>query len=67
MFDTINGWRHQVFATDTPHAGAPIQFLEVRHRTHARVEDRIRTGKNTGFGRFPHTCSRSTPRGSTWL
>jgi hypothetical protein len=53
LFDTINGWRHQVFATDTPGAGNPIQFLEVRHRTHARVEDRIRTGKSTGFGRFP--------------
>jgi hypothetical protein len=64
LFDTINGWRHQVFATDTPHAGAPIQFLEVRHRTHARVEDRIRTGKSTGFGRFP---SRVFAINTAWL
>lgn len=46
--------RHQVFATDTPHGtGLSTQFLEVRHRAHARVEDRIRTGRATGFGRFP--------------
>lgn len=25
------------------------QYLETRHRAHARVEDRIRTAKNTGF------------------
>lgn len=30
-----------------------MQFLQARHRAHARVEDRIRCGKNTGFGRFP--------------
>jgi hypothetical protein len=47
-FDTIAGMRHQVFATDTPHGGNPIQYLGVRHRTHARVEDRIRMGKSTG-------------------
>ena len=53
LFDQVNGMRHQVFATDTPHGGGSIQFLEVRHRCHARVEDRIHTGKTTGFGRFP--------------
>ena len=53
LFDQVNGMRHQVFATDTPHGGGSIQFLEVQHRCHARVEDRIRTGKTTGFGRFP--------------
>ena len=49
LFDTIEGWRHQVLATDTPVAGGgSIQYLEVRHRAHARVEDRIRTGKDSG-------------------
>src|SRR5262249_17720827 len=33
--------------------GGSIQSPEARHRGHARVEDRIRTGKDTGFGRFP--------------
>ena len=27
--------------------------LELRHRQHARVEDRIRQGKATGLGKFP--------------
>jgi hypothetical protein len=64
LFDQVNGMRHQVFATDTPHGGGSIQFLEVRHRCHARVEDRIRTGKTTGFGRFP---SRQLAINAAWL
>ncbi|MEV7624089.1 IS1380 family transposase [Actinoplanes sp. NPDC089786] len=64
LFDTINGKRHQVFATDTPVGHGSIQFLEVRHRAHARVEDRIRTGKTTGFGRFP---SRQFAINQAWL
>jgi hypothetical protein len=64
LFDTVNGMRHQVFATDTPHGGGPIQYLEVRHRAHARVEDRIRCGKTTGFGRFP---SRIFAINAAWL
>ena len=64
LFDQVNGMRHQVFATDTPHGGGSIQFLEVRHRCHARVEDRIRTGKTTGFGRFP---SRQFAINAAWL
>jgi len=64
LFDTVNGMRHQVFATDTPYGGASIQFLEVRHRAHARVEDRIRCGKTTGFGRFP---SRVFAINAAWL
>jgi hypothetical protein len=64
LFDTVEGWRHQVVATDTPPGNGSIQFLEARHRAHARVEDRIRTGKNTGFGRFP---SRHFAINQAWL
>ena len=65
LFDTIAGFRHQVFATDTNYAGGgSIQFLEARHRAHARVEDRIRCGKDTGFGRFP---SRTFAINAAWL
>jgi hypothetical protein len=64
LFDQVNGMRHQVFATDTPVGGGSVQFLEVRHRCHARVEDRIRTGKTTGFGRFP---SRTFTINQAWL
>ena len=34
-------------------AAASLAFLEARHRAHARVEDRIRTGKDTGLGHLP--------------
>jgi hypothetical protein len=56
LFDTIEGLRHQVFITDTPRGFGSVQLLELRHRGHARVEDRIRTGKDSGFGRFPSRC-----------
>jgi hypothetical protein len=64
LFDTIEGMRHQVMATDTPPGNGSIQFLEARHRAHARVEDRIRTGKDSGFGRFP---SRVFAINAAWL
>jgi thioesterase domain-containing protein len=65
LFDLDEGMRHQVFLTDTPHgSGGSPQFLEVRHRAHARVEDRIRCGKTTGFGRFP---SRHFAVNTVWL
>jgi hypothetical protein len=64
LFDTVEGWRHQVVATDTTPGNGSIQFLEARHRAHARVEDKIRTGKTTGFGRFP---SRVFAINQAWL
>jgi hypothetical protein len=64
LFDTIEGMRHQVMATDTPPGNGSIQYLEARHRAHARVEDRIRTGKDCGFGRFP---SRVFTINQAWL
>ncbi|SEE22108.1 Transposase DDE domain group 1 [Streptomyces sp. 2231.1] len=54
LFDQDEGLRHQVFLTDTPYpGGGSAPFLEVRHRGHACVEDHIRCGKITGFGRSP--------------
>lgn len=65
LFDHDEGLRHQVFLTDTPYSGGgSVQFLEVRHRGHATVEDHIRCGKNTGFGGFP---SRHFDVNATWL
>ena len=64
IFDTIEGLRHQVFITDTPRPACSVQLLELRHRGHARVEDRIRCGKDTGFGRFP---SRQFAINAAWL
>ncbi|MDQ1005543.1 thioesterase domain-containing protein [Streptomyces sp. V4I23] len=65
LFDLDEGLRHQVFLTDTPYSGGgSAQFLEVRHRGHACVEDHIRCGKTTGFGRFP---SRDFAINTVWL
>ncbi|MEV6742360.1 IS1380 family transposase [Streptomyces sp. NPDC051104] len=64
LFDLDEGMRHQVFLTDTPYGEGSVQQLEVRHRAHARVEDRIRCGKSTGFGRFP---SRHFQINVAWL
>lgn len=64
LFDTVEGLRHQVFITDTPRSACSVQLLELRHRGHARVEDRIRTGKDSGFGRFP---SRLFAINAAWL
>ncbi len=64
LFDTVEGFRHQLIATDSPPSTGPLAFIDVRHRAHARVEDRIRCGKDTGFGRFP---SRQANINAAWL
>ena len=64
LFDTVEGFRHQLIATDSPAGSGSLAFLDARHRAHARVEDRIRTGKDTGFGRFP---SRQANINTAWL
>lgn len=64
LFDTIEGYRHQIIATDTPLGHGPLTWIEARHRAHARVEDRIRCGKDSGFGRFP---SREYAINQAWL
>jgi len=46
-----DGWRHQVFMTDQQ--GKNIAQLDLEHRGHARVEDRIRCGKDTGLQNLP--------------
>jgi len=51
LFEERDGWRYTAFATNT-RAGS-VQWLEVRHRAHARVEDRIRCAKDCGLGRLP--------------
>jgi hypothetical protein len=51
LFEERDGWRYTAFVTGTK-VGA-LQWLEARHRAHARVEDRIRTSKDTGLRRLP--------------
>jgi hypothetical protein len=62
VFEAHDGWRYQCLATDTPQG--QLAFLEARHRAHARVEDRIRTAKQAGLGRFP---SREFAINAVWL
>jgi hypothetical protein len=61
IFDTGDGWRHTTFITNTP--GDHVS-LELRHRGHARVEDRIRNWKATGLRNLPF---EDYVRNQAWL
>ena len=61
-FTDADGWRFQVFLTDQP--DPDIARLELRHRQHARVEDRIRAAKATGARNLPFDLWR---RNAVWL
>ncbi len=51
----VEGLRITGFLTNTARGGPGGQLadLELRHRRHARVEDRIRTAKDTGLANLP--------------
>jgi hypothetical protein len=51
LFEERDGWRYTAFVTNT--RTGTLQWLEARHRAHARVEDRIRCAKDTGLRRLP--------------
>jgi len=61
-FEIRDGYRYQAFTINTP--GGQLAFLDARHRAHARVEDRIRTGKDTGIGHLP---SRHAHVNEVWI
>lgn len=61
LFDTAEGWRHTAFITSTP--GSDIAALELRHRGHARVEDRVRAWKDCGLANLPF---ESYTRNQAW-
>lgn len=61
IFDE-HGYRYTCFITDQD--GEDIAVLELRHRGRARVEDRIRTGKDTGMRNLPH---HAFEHNQTWL
>jgi len=65
-FTDVDGMRITAFLTDTPAGKVPGQVagLELRHRQHARVEDRIRQAKATGLRNFP--C-RGQAENAAWL
>ena len=65
-FTDADGHRFTAFITDTRRGGPRRQHadLEVRHRSHARVEDRIRCAKATGLRNLP--C-KAYQQNKVWL
>ncbi len=61
-FADHDGYRLAVFITDQP--GKNIPRLDLVHRGHARVEDRIREGKDCGLRNLPF---RSFAHNQVWL
>jgi hypothetical protein len=57
LFENEDGYRYQLWVTNLPAATkgwrGQLSYIDAGHRVHARVEDCIRTGKDTGIGRFP--------------
>ncbi|MGI8306392.1 IS1380 family transposase [Saccharopolyspora hattusasensis] len=68
LFETQDGWRYTLWVTNRPETTkgwlGQSQYIDAAHRVHARVEDCIRTGKDTGLGRFP---SRDFAINTAWL
>lgn len=59
-FEKATGWRYSIIVTNIPDtgiAGVPgshhPQFIDVLHREHAVVEDRVRTSKAMGLRNLP--------------
>jgi hypothetical protein len=68
LFEADDGFRYTLWVTNLPVTlrgwRANPAYIDATHRVHARVEDRIRTGKDTGIGHFP---SESFAINSAWL
>jgi Transposase DDE domain group 1 len=62
LFDTHAGFRHTCFVTNTN--GDDLAALELRHRGHARVEDRVRCWKACGLANLPF---EGFCRNQTWV
>jgi hypothetical protein len=60
-FERATGWRYSIIVTNIPAAGGiggvpgshHAQFIDVLHREHAIVEDRVRTAKAMGLRNLP--------------
>jgi len=59
-YEKATGWRYSIICAGIPAAGVPgvtgshhPQFIDVLHREHAVVEDRVRTGKAMGLRNLP--------------
>ncbi len=59
-YEKATGWRYSIIVTNIPDAGIKgvpgshyPQFIDVLHRQHAVVEDRVRTNKAAGLRNLP--------------
>lgn len=68
LFEAGDGYRYVLWVTNLPAAAkgwrANPAYIDAAHHVHARIEDGIRTGKDTGIGRFP---SRDFAFNAAWL
>jgi hypothetical protein len=57
LFEAAGGWRYSLWVTNLPGTTTgwrgQCAYIDAAHRVHARVEDVIRTSKDTGLGHFP--------------
>jgi len=68
LFEADDGWRYSLWVTNLPARlrgwRAGLAYIDAAHRVHARVEDCVRTGKDTGLGKFP---SQAFTLNQSWL
>jgi len=68
LMEAADGWRYTLWVTSLPVKTkgwrGKTAYIDAGHRIHARVEDAIRTGKDTGLGHFP---SRDFDINQAWL
>jgi len=57
LSEAEDGWRYSLWATNRAATTrgwlGQAAYIDAAHRVQARVEDAIRTGKDTGLGHFP--------------
>jgi hypothetical protein len=57
LFEAGTGWRYSLWVTNLPvslHSWrSQPAYIDAAHRVHARVEDCVRAGKDTGIGHYP--------------
>src|SRR5215467_8551857 len=68
LFEAEDGWRYSPWVTSLPARlrgwRANPAYIDAAHRVHARVEDAVRTGKDTGTGKLP---SHAFALNQAWL
>jgi hypothetical protein len=68
LFEAHDGWRYSLWVTNLPaHLRGwrgQAAYIDAAHRVHARVEDCIRTCKDTGISKFP---SQAFALNQAWL